>query len=36
MLAPTRWELREAIRVLNQMSSELRLEKELDKTVLDE
>jgi RNA-directed DNA polymerase len=32
ILAPTRWKLREAIRVLNQTFSELRLEKHPDKT----
>jgi RNA-directed DNA polymerase len=34
ILAPTRWELREAIMVLNQTFSELRLEKHPDKTVI--
>jgi RNA-directed DNA polymerase len=34
ILAPTRRKLREAIRVLNQTFSELRLEKHSDKTVI--
>ena len=34
ILAPTRWKLREAIRVLNQTFSELRLEKHPDKTFI--
>jgi len=34
ILAPTRWKLREAIKVLNQTFSELRLEKHPDKTFI--
>jgi retron-type reverse transcriptase len=34
ILAPTRWKLREAIRVLNQTLSELKLEKHPDKTFI--
>ena len=34
ILAPTRWKLREAIRVLNQTFCELRLEKHPDKTFI--
>ena len=34
ILAPTRWKLREAIRVLNQTFSELKLEKHPDKTFI--
>jgi len=34
ILAPTRWKLREAIRVLNQTFSELRLEKHPGKTFI--
>ena len=34
ILAPTRWKLREAIRVLNQTFSELRLEKHPEKTFI--
>jgi hypothetical protein len=34
ILAPTRWKLREAIRVLNQTFSELRLENHPDKTFI--
>ncbi len=34
ILAPTRWKLRKAIRVLNQTLSELELEKHPDKTLI--
>jgi RNA-directed DNA polymerase len=34
ILAPTRWKLREAVRVLNQTFSELKLEKHPDKTLI--
>ena len=34
ILAPTRWKLRKAIRVLNQMFNELKLDKHPDKTLI--
>ena len=34
MLAPTRWKLKEAVRVLNQTLQELKLEKHPDKTYI--
>jgi hypothetical protein len=34
VLAPTRWKLKEAVRVLNQTLQELKLEKHPDKTYI--
>jgi hypothetical protein len=34
ILAPTRWKLKKAIRVLNQTFNELKLEKHADKTIM--
>jgi RNA-directed DNA polymerase len=34
ILAPTRWKLRKAIRLLNQIFSELKMEKHPDKTLI--